>query len=143
MTGDLNLILTLLIPLIGALFIAVNDERPNLREAVTLGTAAVLFCVVLWVLQQFLDGSPPAATVIPIDPTAISPGERARRMALGIELPPGEPGAAPVTRPPAVERTTSAERQQRARRQRARANRQARRTRWRQQVFRSIDLSGN
>jgi multicomponent Na+:H+ antiporter subunit D len=61
MTGDLNLVLTLVIPLVGAVFIALNDGRPNLREAVTLGTAGVLFCVVLWVLQQFLSGDPPEA----------------------------------------------------------------------------------
>ena len=68
MTGDLNLVLTLVIPLVGAVFIALNDGRPNLREAVTLGTAGVLFCVVLWVLQQFLSGDPPEAKLLEVIP---------------------------------------------------------------------------
>jgi multicomponent Na+:H+ antiporter subunit D len=68
MTGDLNLVLTLVIPLVGAVFIALNDGRPNLREAVTLGTAGALFCVVLWVLQQFLSGDPPEATLLEVIP---------------------------------------------------------------------------
>ncbi|HMB76800.1 MAG TPA: monovalent cation/H+ antiporter subunit D family protein [Kiloniellaceae bacterium] len=68
MTGDLNLVLAIVIPLVGALFIAANDARPNLREGVTLATAGVLFCVVLWVLQQYLSGDRPEATLLEVVP---------------------------------------------------------------------------
>ena len=47
MSIGLALQLTLLVPLLGAVLIALTGSRPNLREAVTLVTAVTLFAVVL------------------------------------------------------------------------------------------------
>ena len=44
------LLLPILIPLLGAVLIAMCDSKPNLREAVTLATAVVLFLIVLRLL---------------------------------------------------------------------------------------------
>ena len=44
------LLLPILIPLLGAVLIAMCDSKPNLREAVTLTTAVVLFLIVLRLL---------------------------------------------------------------------------------------------
>ena len=46
------LILTIVIPLIGAGLIAAASKQPNLREAVTLGTSVLLFLLVLYILDQ-------------------------------------------------------------------------------------------
>jgi multicomponent Na+:H+ antiporter subunit D len=44
------------VPLVGAVGIGLTGRRPNLRETVTLGSAAALFLVVLVLLGRFLDG---------------------------------------------------------------------------------------
>ncbi|MDJ0957084.1 MAG: monovalent cation/H+ antiporter subunit D family protein [Arenicellales bacterium] len=44
------LLLTVLLPLLGAILIALSDSRPNIRETITLATAVVLFLIVLQLL---------------------------------------------------------------------------------------------
>ena len=46
------LTLTILLPLIGSVFIALFDKHPNIRETVTLATSAVLFLLVLHLLNS-------------------------------------------------------------------------------------------
>jgi len=55
-------------PFVGALVIPIFHERPNLREAVTLATAAVLFLAVLGALGPVLDGGRPQAEIINVAP---------------------------------------------------------------------------
>lgn len=43
MSGNAITLWALVVPLIGAVGVALAHRRPNLREAVTLGTAGVLF----------------------------------------------------------------------------------------------------
>ncbi|MDG2319627.1 MAG: monovalent cation/H+ antiporter subunit D family protein [Rhodospirillaceae bacterium] len=57
-----------LIPIIGAFFIASSGSKPNVREAYTLGTAALLFMVVLIILPTVMQGGRPSTeglTVLP------------------------------------------------------------------------------
>ncbi|MGQ9424441.1 monovalent cation/H+ antiporter subunit D family protein [Gilvimarinus sp. F26214L] len=56
MSANLALILTLLVPLLGAPVIAGLGRWPNLRETVTLVTAVALFACVLRVLVGFTSG---------------------------------------------------------------------------------------
>jgi multicomponent Na+:H+ antiporter subunit D len=56
MTASLALMLSLAIPMAGAVLIAFNGKRPNVRESITLVTAMLLFIDVLWILQAFLAG---------------------------------------------------------------------------------------
>jgi multicomponent Na+:H+ antiporter subunit D len=55
-----------LVPFVGALIIPLFHERPNLRETVTLVTAATLCLVVFSLLAPVLDGARPQAHVINI-----------------------------------------------------------------------------
>ena len=50
MSAQGALLLAVLLPLLGAIFIALCDSRPNLRETVTLATAVALFLIVLQLL---------------------------------------------------------------------------------------------
>ena len=59
MSGDGAIFLSLLIPLGGAGLIALNHDRPNLREAVTLGTAGALFLTALSLLPAVMAGDRP------------------------------------------------------------------------------------
>ncbi|MEM7173068.1 MAG: proton-conducting transporter membrane subunit [Pseudomonadota bacterium] len=75
MTGSLLLSLTLIIPSLGAIFIALADKNPNLRETITLVTAGLLFLVVLGLLKLLGGGEPPAVVlwyVVPELPLALS-----------------------------------------------------------------------
>ena len=58
MTPTLAISLCLLIPLTGTLLILVTGRNANLREAVTLTTAGILFALVLWITGQFASGTP-------------------------------------------------------------------------------------
>jgi multicomponent Na+:H+ antiporter subunit D len=58
MTAATALALSLLIPLAGAVLIALSGRNPNLRESVTLITAIALFADVLWLLGAHLAGGP-------------------------------------------------------------------------------------
>jgi len=62
------LLLTLLLPLIGAMGIALLHNQPNLREACTLVTAAALFIVVMQLLNLVLDGQQPELLLIEMLP---------------------------------------------------------------------------
>jgi multicomponent Na+:H+ antiporter subunit D len=57
-----------LIPFIGALLIPIFHRAPNLREAVTLGTAGALFLAVLGLLGPVLAGARPEALNIEVVP---------------------------------------------------------------------------
>lgn len=50
----------LYVPLFGAVLIALTGKQPNLREAVTLTTASVLFLMVLILAADVLDGGRPS-----------------------------------------------------------------------------------
>ena len=56
MTPTLAIVLCFLLPLIGTGLILLSDKNPNLREAVTLTTAAGLFAIVVWITVQFTSG---------------------------------------------------------------------------------------
>ncbi|HMN76304.1 MAG TPA: monovalent cation/H+ antiporter subunit D family protein [Burkholderiaceae bacterium] len=58
----------LLVPLAGAVLIALSGRWPNLREGVTLATAALLFLCVSTLLPAVLDGARPALTLIDVMP---------------------------------------------------------------------------
>ena len=57
------ILLAIVTPLAGAVLIAVTGARPNLREAVTLITAGVLFALVASLFPQVLEGGRPTALV--------------------------------------------------------------------------------
>lgn len=64
-SSTLYLILTLALPLAGAVFIAIaGDRRPNLRETVTLSTATVLFLAVLAIYPEVAAGGRPQILLV-------------------------------------------------------------------------------
>jgi multicomponent Na+:H+ antiporter subunit D len=65
---DAVLVLALLMPFIGALILPLFHKQPNLRETVTLVTAAALFLAVLRLLGPVLAGARPEARVIDVVP---------------------------------------------------------------------------
>jgi multicomponent Na+:H+ antiporter subunit D len=67
-TPETLVILAVLTPFIGALIIPVFHKLPNLREAVTLMTAASLCIVVFSLLQPVLDGVQPEARAMEVAP---------------------------------------------------------------------------
>jgi multicomponent Na+:H+ antiporter subunit D len=60
--SDLSLFIVaaMLIPAVGAGFIAMSGSRPNVREAYTLVTAALLFGVVFMLVPSVMEGARPA-----------------------------------------------------------------------------------
>lgn len=68
MTSGLLIDLALLIPLGGAVLIALAGRWPNLREAVTLATAGALFAVVMALLGRVLAGERPEQHLLTIFP---------------------------------------------------------------------------
>jgi len=60
--------ITLAVPVIGAVLIAACHRFPDLREAVTLVTSALLFACVAALLPQVLDGARPALHLIEVLP---------------------------------------------------------------------------
>ncbi len=68
MSGDNAILLAILIPLVGAVLIALTGRQPNLREAMTLGTAGLLFIVVLTLVPEVSGGGRPQATLIEMLP---------------------------------------------------------------------------
>lgn len=60
--------LSILVPLLGALLVVVTGKIPNLREAVTLTTAAVLFTIVLAITDLVFAGTSMTLHVIDIFP---------------------------------------------------------------------------
>jgi multicomponent Na+:H+ antiporter subunit D len=68
MTPDALPAVAVAVPLAGAALIALAGRWPNLREAATLGTAGLLFAIVLSILPAVLAGAHPAAQVIQVAP---------------------------------------------------------------------------
>ena len=68
MSASTILLLTIFIPLVGAALIGQCDRRPNLREAVTLITAGLLFLAVVSLLPGVVAGNYPEATLIEMLP---------------------------------------------------------------------------
>ncbi len=68
MSTELALALTLLIPSLGGIGIAIMDRHPNARETVTLGTAVFLFVIVIGLLQDVLAGGRPSVSLIEVIP---------------------------------------------------------------------------
>jgi multicomponent Na+:H+ antiporter subunit D len=62
------IVIAVVVPFVGALLIPLFHERPNLRETVTLATAALLFLAVVSLLAPVLAGARPAVTAIEIVP---------------------------------------------------------------------------
>jgi multicomponent Na+:H+ antiporter subunit D len=62
------LTLSLLIPLAGALLIGLTGRHPNLRESVTLATAALLFATVVALLMRLNAGALPAVVLHEVMP---------------------------------------------------------------------------
>jgi multicomponent Na+:H+ antiporter subunit D len=68
MTGDLAILLAIALPLVGAAGIALAHARPNLREIVSLVTAAGLAGVVWSLLPDVLAGARPACELLELLP---------------------------------------------------------------------------
>ena len=68
MTPETVLPLILAVPLAGSLLIWLTGSRPNLREAVTLVTAIILFGLVLTILPHVIAGERPSVTLVEIFP---------------------------------------------------------------------------
>ena len=61
MTPQDAIIVAVLLPVVGAVLIALAGSRPNLREGITLTTAVLLFATVLTLLPEVLAGARPEA----------------------------------------------------------------------------------
>jgi len=59
---------TVLVPLAGAVGIALADRKPNLREAVTLITSVILFLIVLATYSALQSGERPEVTLLQVMP---------------------------------------------------------------------------
>jgi multicomponent Na+:H+ antiporter subunit D len=68
MSAETALPLTIAVPIAGALLIWLAHARPNLREAITLTTAVVLFALVLVIVLPVVDGERPSVTLVEIYP---------------------------------------------------------------------------
>lgn len=68
MSDTLLLILTLAIPFVGAIGIALTGRNPNLRESVTLATALALFATVIALLLRFNAGAIPEVALQQVMP---------------------------------------------------------------------------
>jgi multicomponent Na+:H+ antiporter subunit D len=68
MTADTAILAALLVPLLGAVGIALAGRWPNLREGITLTTAAGLLYCVLTILPTVLAGGRPVAKLLSVMP---------------------------------------------------------------------------
>jgi multicomponent Na+:H+ antiporter subunit D len=68
LTPELAILAAMVVPLTGALLIALARGVPNLREGVTLVTAATLLACVLSLLPAVLDGERPATSLLTVLP---------------------------------------------------------------------------
>ena len=68
MNPETAILLSLGIPLTGAVLIALFGRQPNLREGVTLATAALLFGTVITLVPGIMAGGRPEATLIEMLP---------------------------------------------------------------------------
>jgi multicomponent Na+:H+ antiporter subunit D len=67
-SAETALAAALVVPLAGTLLILACGSRPNLREAVSLGTAALLVAVVFVVVADVLAGGRPAIVTVEMFP---------------------------------------------------------------------------
>lgn len=67
-TADDAILAALLVPVLGAIGIALAHRWPNLREGITLTTAAALLACVLNILPSVLAGARPTATLFSVLP---------------------------------------------------------------------------
>jgi multicomponent Na+:H+ antiporter subunit D len=68
MTADQWILAAVLVPIAGAVLIALLSRAPNLREGVTLITSVVLLLCVVSLLLDVLDGARPAITLFEVLP---------------------------------------------------------------------------
>ncbi|HSR71014.1 MAG TPA: monovalent cation/H+ antiporter subunit D family protein, partial [Kiloniellales bacterium] len=68
MSAPTAILLSVLVPLLGALGIALTGQRPNLRESVTLVTAALLFLIVVSLVPEVTAGGRPELTLFEMIP---------------------------------------------------------------------------
>ena len=68
MTPEALIAIALALPVCGAALAAASYRMPNLREAITLGTAAALFASVLSLLPTVLGGGHPSLRLVEIFP---------------------------------------------------------------------------
>ena len=67
-TPKLALVLSLIIPMLGAVLIVLADKSPNRREFVTLATAVLLFLDILYLLFVVIGGARPSVDVLQVIP---------------------------------------------------------------------------
>lgn len=63
MSSEVSILLSLAIPLIGALLIALTGRWPNVRETITLLTAVALMLTVWQLFPEVMDGARPAVSL--------------------------------------------------------------------------------
>ncbi len=68
-TPELAVVLAVVIPLVGALLIALADRSPNKRELATLLAAGLLFADVLYLLNTVLNGARPSVQFLEVMPS--------------------------------------------------------------------------
>ena len=68
MMVDNPILWSILIPLIGSIGILITSQTPNLRESVTLTTAAALFLMVTSITPTVMAGGRPSLTLIEFAP---------------------------------------------------------------------------
>ena len=68
MSAASTILLSILIPVVGAVLIALCGRRPNLREAVTLLTSGLMFLAVLSLMPDVMAGGRPEAVLIEMLP---------------------------------------------------------------------------
>ena len=69
MSVEISILLSISIPIIGAVLIAAAHNRPNLRETISLIISLALFGIVLTLLPEVLAGNRPSLTLVNITPT--------------------------------------------------------------------------
>jgi len=65
---EISILLSISIPIIGAVLIAAAHNRPNLRETVSITSSLALFGIVLTLLPEVLAGNRPSLTLVNITP---------------------------------------------------------------------------
>ena len=68
MSVEISILLSISIPIIGAVLIAAAHNRPNLRETISLIISLALFGIVLTLLPEVLAGNRPSLTLVNITP---------------------------------------------------------------------------
>ena len=68
MSVEISILLSISIPIIGAVLIAAAHNRPNLRETVSITSSLALFGIVLTLLPEVLAGNRPSLTLVNITP---------------------------------------------------------------------------